>query len=148
MTEREISALLQYEWGKRGCERPAYAPIVGSGFYSTVLHYSDDSGTMQAGDVVVIDAAGEYSMYASDITRTLPVTGKFTARQREIYDIVLGAQQAAVAAFQSGKSTLRKGQPDSLYDVAYDYINTHGQGFARRARWASTSFTDWATMWG
>ena len=99
VTEREVSALMQYEWGKRGCERPAYAPIVGAGFNSTVLHYSADSGTMQSGDLVVIDAAGEYSMYASDITRTLPATGKFTARQREIYDIVLGAQQAAAAAF-------------------------------------------------
>jgi Xaa-Pro aminopeptidase len=127
VTERETSALLQYEWGKRGCERPAYAPIVGSGYYATVLHYSDDSQTMQAGDVVVIDAAGEYSMYASDITRTLPISGKFTPRQREIYDIVLGAQQAAAAAFQSGKSTLRRGSPDSLYQVAYDYINSHGK---------------------
>jgi len=127
MTEREISALMQYEWGKRGCERPAYAPIVGSGFDSTVLHYSDDSGTMQSGDLVVIDAAGEYSMYASDITRTLPVAGKFTARQREIYDIVLGAQQAAAAAFRSGRSHLRRDQSDSLHDVAYNYINTHGK---------------------
>jgi Xaa-Pro aminopeptidase len=127
ITEREVSALMQYEWGKRGCERPAYAPIVGSGFSSTVLHYSADSGTMQSGDLVVIDAAGEYSMYASDITRTLPVSGKFTARQREIYDIVLGAQQAAMAAFRSGKSNLRRERPDSLHDVAYNYINSHGK---------------------
>ena len=127
VTEREVSALMQYEWGKRGCERPSYAPIVGSGFYSTVLHYSEDSGTMQSGDLVVIDAAGEYSMYASDITRTLPVSGKFTARQREIYDIVLGAQQAAAAAFRSGKSYLRRDRPDSLHDIAYNYINTHGK---------------------
>jgi Xaa-Pro aminopeptidase len=127
VTEREISALMQYEWGKRGCERPAYAPIVGSGFYSTVLHYSEDSNAMKAGDVVVIDAAGEYSMYAADITRTLPVNGHFTARQREIYDIVLGAQQAAVAAFQSSKSNLRRNDPDSLFKVAYEYINTHGK---------------------
>ena len=127
ITEREISALMQYEWGKRGCERPAYAPIVGSGFNSTVLHYSADSGTIQAGDLIVIDAAGEYSMYASDITRTLPASGKFTARQREIYDIVLGAQQAAIAAFRSGKSRIRRNQPDSLHDVAYNYINSHGK---------------------
>jgi Xaa-Pro aminopeptidase len=127
VNEREISALMQYEWGKRGCERVAYAPIVGSGYYSTVLHYSDDDNVMKSGDVVVIDAAGEYSMYAADITRTLPINGHFTARQREIYDIVLGSQQAAMAAFQSGKSTLRKGSPDSLYQVAYDYINTHGK---------------------
>jgi Xaa-Pro aminopeptidase len=127
MTEREISALMQYEWGKRGCERPAYAPIVGSGISSTVLHYSEDSATMQSGDLIVIDAAGEYSMYASDITRTMPASGKFTARQREIYDIVLGAQKAAIAAFQSGKSHLPRNKPDSLYDVAYQYINTHGK---------------------
>ena len=127
VTEREISALMQYEWGKRGCERPAYAPIVGSGFDSTVLHYSEDSATMQSGDLVVIDAAGEYSMYASDITRTMPISGKFTARQREIYDIVLGAQKAAIAAFRSGKSHLTRNKPDSLYDVAYEYINTHGK---------------------
>jgi Xaa-Pro aminopeptidase len=127
VTEREVSALMQYEWGKRGCERPAYAPIVGSGFYSTVLHYSDDSHTMKAGDVVVIDAAGEYSMYASDITRTLPIGGHFSARQREIYDIVLGAQQAAEAAFKSGKSTMKRDSPDSLFRVAYVYINTHGK---------------------
>jgi Xaa-Pro aminopeptidase len=127
MTEREISSLMQYEWGKRGCERPAYAPIVGSGIHSTVLHYSDDSATLQSGDMVLIDAAGEYSMYASDITRTMPISGKFTARQREIYNIVLGAQKAAIGAFQSGKSHLRRSQADSLYDVAYQYINTHGK---------------------
>ena len=127
VTEREISALLQYEWGKRGCERPSYAPIVGSGFNSTVLHYSEDSATIQAGDVIVIDAAGEYSMYATDITRTYPANGKFTARQREIYDVILGAQQAAIAAFASGKSSLRREDPNGLFKVAYDYINTHGK---------------------
>jgi Xaa-Pro aminopeptidase len=127
-SEREISAVLQYEWGKRGCERPAYSPIVGTGFSSTVLHYSADSATIQTGDVVVIDAAGEYSMYASDITRTLPASGKFTARQREIYDIVLGAQEAAIAAFQSGKSMIGRDRgPNSLFKVAYDYINSHGK---------------------
>src|SRR4030088_1569822 len=127
VTEREISALMQYEWGKRGCERPAYAPIVGSGYYSTVLHYSEDSATLKAVDVVVIDAAGEYSMYAADITRTLPVNGHFTARQREIYDIVLGAQQAAAAAFQPGKSMLGGDSENSLNKVAKEYINSHGK---------------------
>jgi Xaa-Pro aminopeptidase len=127
VNEREISALMQYEWGKRGCERVAYAPIVGSGYYSTVLHYSDDDKVMKSGDVLVIDAAGEYSMYAADITRTLPINGHFTARQREIYDIVLGAQQAAMAAFQSGKSSITRSGANSLYQAAYDYINTHGK---------------------
>jgi Xaa-Pro aminopeptidase len=76
-TERELAALLEYEWGKRGCERPAYAPIVGAGLHSTILHYSDDSGPVHSGDLVLMDAAGEYSLYASDITRTAPAEGKF-----------------------------------------------------------------------
>jgi len=129
VSEREISALMQFEFGKRGCERPAYAPIVGSGFYSTVLHYSADSETMKEGDIVVMDVGGEYSMYATDITRTAPVNGKFTARQREIYNIVLASQEAAMQAFQLGKSKLATSRtdPDSLYKVAFDYINTHGK---------------------
>ncbi len=127
VTEFEISGLMQYEWTRRGCERPAYSPIVGSGHNSTVLHYSEDSNTMNAGDVVVIDAAGEYSMYAADITRTLPVSGHFTPRQREIYEIVLGAQEAAMAAFQSGKSVLVGDSDASLNKVAKDYIKSHGK---------------------
>jgi Xaa-Pro aminopeptidase len=127
MSEREIAALLNYEQGKHGCERPAYSPIVGSGLNGTVLHYSDDSGPINAGDLVVIDAAGEYSMYTDDITRTLPASGKFTARQREIYDIVLGAQQAAMAAFQSGKSTMGRRGENALDAVAREYIKTHGK---------------------
>jgi|CZKD01.1.fsa_nt_gi Xaa-Pro aminopeptidase len=127
VTEFEISGLMQYEWTRRGCERPAYSPIVGSGHNSTVLHYSDNSNTMKAGDVVVIDAAGEYSMYSADITRTLPINGHFTPRQREIYDIVLGAQEAAIAAFQSGKSMLFGDTDASLNKVAKDYIKSHGK---------------------
>ena len=90
---------------KGGCERPAYAPIVGAGFNSTVLHYSADDSPIRDGDVVVMDVAGEYAMYASDITRTAPANGKFTARQREIYDIVLGAQQAAMT--RSSRAEIR-----------------------------------------
>jgi Xaa-Pro aminopeptidase len=127
VTEREIEALFTYHYMKNGCERAAYAPIVGSGLNSTVLHYSDDSGTMRDGDVVVMDVAGEYSMYASDITRTAPVNGKFSPRQREIYDIVLGAQQAAMQAFKAGVSHLSGNGPDSLNKVARDYIDSHGK---------------------
>lgn len=125
--EYEISALLEYEWERRGCERAAYSSIVGSGHNSTVLHYSENSNTMKSGDVVVIDAAGEYSMYAADITRTLPINGHFTARQKEIYEIVRGAQEAAMAAFQSGKSMLVGDGENSLNRVAREYIKTHGK---------------------
>jgi Xaa-Pro aminopeptidase len=127
VTEQEVSALMQFEFMKRGCERPAYAPIVGSGFYSTVLHYSQNSNTIKDGDIVVMDVAGEYSMYASDITRTVPANGHFTPRQREIYEIVLGAQNAAIQAFKSGVSTMSRNGPNSLHQVAANYINTHGK---------------------
>jgi Xaa-Pro aminopeptidase len=126
-TEREIASLFEYEYGKRGCERGAYPPIVGSGLNSTVLHYEINTGTIEDGDVVVMDVGGEYSMYATDITRTLPANGKFTPRQREIYEIVLGAQKAAVAAFVSGKSMISGFSPDSIHKVAFDYINSHGK---------------------
>jgi Xaa-Pro aminopeptidase len=127
VTEYEIAGLMEYEWTRRGCERPAYSTIVGSGHNSTVLHYSENTNTMKSGDVVVIDAAGEYSMYAADITRTLPINGHFTARQKEIYDIVLGAQEAAMAAFVSGKSTLTGNSDNSLDKIARDYIRIHGK---------------------
>jgi Xaa-Pro aminopeptidase len=127
VTEYEISALLRFEWGRRGCERASYPPIVGSGHNSTVLHYSENTATMKAGDVVVIDAAAECSMYAADITRTLPISGHFTARQKEIYELVLAAQEAAIAAFQSGKSVLFGDTENSLTRVAKDFFKSHGK---------------------
>jgi len=129
-TERAVAGKMTAAWLESGCERPSYAPIVGSGINSTTLHYSDNSRTMQDGDIVVVDAACEFSMYASDITRTVPANGHFTPRQREIYDIVLGSQKAAIEAFVSGKSTINDRDhkdPNSLDSVAYNYINTHGK---------------------
>lgn len=130
MTERAIAGAMTAVWMENGCERPSYAPIVGSGPNSTILHYSNNDRTMQDGDLLLVDAACEYSMYAADITRTVPVNGHYTARQREIYNIVLGAQQAAIDAFVAGKSTINdrdRKDPNSLDTVAYNYINTHGR---------------------
>jgi Xaa-Pro aminopeptidase len=131
VTERAIAGKIIGKLMEEGCERPSYAPIVGTGINSTTLHYSENSATLKDGDVMVVDAAGEYSMYASDITRTVPVNGHFTARQREIYDVVLGAQRAAIAAFVAGKSTINDRDhldPNSLDTAAWNYIHTHGKG--------------------
>jgi Xaa-Pro aminopeptidase len=81
---------------------------------------------IQDGDIVVMDVGAQYSGYASDITRTVPANGKFTPRQREIYDIVLGAQNAALAALKPGADMCRKGK-QSLFKISYDYINSHGK---------------------
>jgi Xaa-Pro aminopeptidase len=130
VTERTIAGKMTAAWFEQGCERPSYAPIVGTGINSTTLHYSANSATIEDGDVVVVDAACEFSMYASDITRTVPANGHFTARQREIYNVVLGAQKAAIDAFVVGKSKINDFQhrdPETLDSVAYNYINTHGK---------------------
>jgi Xaa-Pro aminopeptidase len=123
--EYQIAARMKevHDWA--GCAREAYAPIVGTGFNSTVLHYDVLDAQIQDGDVVVIDVGGEYGGYAADITRTLPANGKFTERQREIYNIVLGAQNAAIAAVKPG-AHLYEG-PNSLMAISRDYINTHGK---------------------
>jgi Xaa-Pro aminopeptidase len=124
--EYEIAAVMVGTYLMDGCRRSAYAPIVGSGPNSTTLHYSRNSRRMDAGEVVVMDVAAECDSYASDITRTLPANGRFTPRQREIYEVVLGAQRAAIAAVKPGM-TLGRSTPGSLYKIAYDYIDSHGK---------------------
>ena len=104
MNEFEIQALLEYTFRRYGADRPAYASIVGSGPNSTVLHYNRDDRYMKAGDLLLIDAAASFGGYAADITRTFPVSGKFTPEQREVYQIVRDAQAAAERAAKPGVS--------------------------------------------
>lgn len=123
--EYQVAARMKMIHEMEGCSREAYAPIVGTGFFSTVLHYDRLDNQINDGDVVVLDVGGEYGGYAADITRTLPANGKFTPRQREIYDIVYGAQSAVLDAIKPGAYVY--GPPDSLQQIAYDYINSHGK---------------------
>jgi len=109
-----------------GCETEAYAPIVGSGINSTILHYNKLSREVEDGDIVLLDVACQYSGYAADITRTIPANGKFTPRQREIYEIVLGAQSAAMAALKPGM-TMGGPPATSLQKIAMDYMDAHGK---------------------
>jgi len=113
-----------HAWG--GSEAEGYAPIVGAGPNSTALHYDKLSRKIEDGDIVVLDVGAQYSGYSADITRTLPANGKFTQRQREIYDIVLSAQNAAIGALKPGADYCAKGDK-SVYKLAYNYINTHGK---------------------
>jgi Xaa-Pro aminopeptidase len=125
--EYQIAARMVKIHQEGGCETEAYSPIVGAGFNSTVLHYDKVGAKIEDGDVVVMDVGGQYSGYTADITRTLPANGKFTARQREIYDIVYGAQQAALDALKPGVRLTRTQDGKNLYQISYDYINTHGK---------------------
>lgn len=100
--EALVEAEAERVWKSSGARRPAYPSIVGSGPNSTILHYPRSERVMQDGELILLDMAAEFAHYAADITRTLPVNGKFTARQREIYDLVLKAQQAAFAKLKPG----------------------------------------------
>lgn len=100
--EYEIEALLVYEMTRRGCRGVAYEPIVGSGENTCILHYTENNRPLRRGELVLIDAGGEYANYAADITRTLPISGQFSEAQRRVYDIVLRAQQAGIACIKPG----------------------------------------------
>src|SRR6266403_1411494 len=119
-----------HAWG--GSEAEGYAPIVGAGPNSTALHYDKLSRKIEDGDIVVLDVAAQYAGYSADITRTIPANGKYTARQREIYDIVLGAQNAALAALKPGMDFCSKGDKN-VHKVAYSYINSHGKDLHGKA---------------
>jgi len=96
--EYELDAELLHVFRKHGSERPAYDSIVGSGPNATILHYRAGNRAMQKGELVLIDAGCEYDYYASDVTRTFPVDGRFSSEQRAIYELVLAAQKSAIDA--------------------------------------------------
>ncbi len=102
MWEYELEAIIEYNFRRRGAERVGFPSIVGSGPNSTVLHYDKSRRRMEAGDLVVTDVGAEFGYYTADVTRTFPVSGRFTERQRAIYELVLGAQQAAIDAVRPG----------------------------------------------
>jgi Xaa-Pro aminopeptidase len=102
--EYEIEAELLYEFRRHGAQFPAYWPIVAGGANACVLHYRDNSQRLADGDLLLIDAGCELDGYASDITRTFPVNGKFSGPQRDVYELVLAAQAAAIAEVKPGSS--------------------------------------------
>lgn len=119
MYEYELEAALEGGFRRNGADRVGYPSIVGSGPNSTTLHYDVNRRRTENGDLVVIDAAAEWGQYTADVTRTFPVNGRFTPRQKAIYDLVLGAQQAAFDSVRPGV-TLRQ-----LEGVARRYMHDH-----------------------
>ena len=103
MMEYALEAELNYIFGQNGCV-PSYNSIVGGGANGCILHYVENDKVLKDGDLVLIDAACEYQLYASDITRTFPVNGKFSSEQKALYEVVLKAQLAAIDAVRIGNS--------------------------------------------
>ncbi|MEM9188635.1 MAG: Xaa-Pro aminopeptidase [Myxococcota bacterium] len=110
--EYQVEAEILHSFRANGAERPAYGSIVGSGRNATVLHYRKNDRQLEDGDLLLIDAGCEYGYYAADVTRTFPVNGAFSDPQRELYDLVLASQKAAVSAVKPG-ATL-----DDVHQVA------------------------------
>jgi Xaa-Pro aminopeptidase len=100
--EYEVEAEIMRVFRMRGAQRPAYGSIVGSGINATILHHRKNDRLMQDGDLLLIDAGAELDYYACDVTRTFPISGRFTAEQRAIYQLVLDAQLASIAAVTPG----------------------------------------------
>ena len=127
VSEREIAGRMIATLMAFGCQRPAYTPIVGAGRNTTVLHYEKLAGHLRDGDLVLIDVGGEYAHYAADVARTVPVNGRFTARQRELYDIVLGAQRSAIEAVKPGMRLAGDGEK-SLQRIVKEYFDARAWG--------------------
>jgi Xaa-Pro aminopeptidase len=126
--EYEVQAALEYEFTRNGAERPGFPSIVGSGPFSTILHYNDSTRRIQPGDVVVVDIGAEYSGYSADVTRTYPASGSFSPRQREIYQIVLDAQKAAIAKVKPGAriSDMHNAAMSVIRSKGYEKYFIHG----------------------
>jgi len=106
MTEQEMEAFYQYEFSKRGGRFSAYTPIVAGGENACVLHYVENSKPLKDGELLLVDAGCEFELYASDITRTYPINGKFTAPQLAIYEVVLEAQLKSIEAISTNNNVM------------------------------------------
>lgn len=122
MFEYEIEAVVEGTFRRLGADRVGFPSIVGSGPYSTVLHYDVNRRRTDPGDLVVVDIGAEYAQYTADVTRTYPVSGTFTPRQRAIYELVLGTNQAVIDSVRPGITLGRLGQ------IAREYMRAHSGG--------------------
>lgn len=120
MREWDLAAIDQFVFARMGCEFAGYPPIVGSGPNSTILHYESNRRLLQAGDIVCMDSAGEFHGYSADVTRSFPVSGKFSPEQKSIYEVVLKAQNTGISMCKPGtnmgdiENAIRKDLSDGL----------------------------------
>ncbi|MBI2402033.1 MAG: aminopeptidase P family protein [Gemmatimonadetes bacterium] len=125
MKEYQIEATVEYVFRDRGADRVGFPSIIGSGPNSTTLHYDVNRRTIEDGDLVVMDIGAEYGQYTADVTRTVPANGRFTPRQRAIYELVLATQQAALEAVKPGVTV------GELNGIARRYLREHSGDLCR-----------------
>jgi len=124
--ENEVQAAIEFIFTAAGAQN-AFASIVGSGKNSTILHYTDNNKKLNKGDLVVVDIGAEYGHYSADLTRTYPVTGKFTKRQREVYEVVLATQEYIESIAKPGLWLSNKDKPEkSLNHLAREFLKERG----------------------
>ncbi len=128
--ERELHNALVGGFAEAGSIRNAFDPIVGSGHNATVLHYKENTGVCNDGDLIVVDSGAEINGYASDITRTVPVNGKYTKEQAKLYNLVLKSQQAAIRAVKPGATMAQVDEASRkvIRDAGYGDQYLHGVG--------------------
>ncbi|KAI5838974.1 peptidase M24, structural domain-containing protein [Morchella snyderi] len=114
VTERGLHAFLEYRFKVGGCEKEAYVPVVAGGENACTIHYTRNDETLKNGDLVLVDAGGQYGGYVTDITRTWPTSGTFTAAQRDLYSVVLAAQKQCVSLCRENASL----SLDAIHSVA------------------------------
>jgi Xaa-Pro aminopeptidase len=119
MYEYELEGRVEYGFRQRGAERLGFPSIVGSGPNGTTLHYDENRRQTRPGELVVMDVGAEHGYYSADVTRTIPISGRFNRRQRELYELVLGAQQAAMDSVRPGSDLA------TLNRLARDYMRQH-----------------------
>lgn len=130
--EYEVQAALEAAFTRNGAERPGFFSIVASGRNATLPHYTANRKRIEAGDLVVVDIGAEYRYYSADVTRTYPASGRFTPRQRAIYQVVLDAQRAAERAFRPGVSTLSQLQKEARASMRASPVrDAHGRTLER-----------------
>jgi len=128
VSEARVQAAIDYIFAE-GEATHAFPSIVGSGKHSAILHYVDNTGTMKNGDLVVVDIGASYQHYAADVTRTYPVSGTFTKRQKEIYQCVLEAQAFVAEVAGPGMYLRNAKEPEkSLHHIAEKFFKDHGYG--------------------
>ncbi|UCC73539.1 MAG: aminopeptidase P N-terminal domain-containing protein [Gemmatimonadota bacterium] len=143
MHEYELEAVVEYVFRSRGAERVGFPTIVGSGPNTVVLHYDKNRRRTEEGDLVVIDAGAEYGYYSADVTRTFPVSGEFTSRQRAIYELVLATQKAVIDSVRPGIAVWELGR------IARRFMSDNSRGLCGLTgcdRYFVHGFSHWLGM--